>query len=611
MKAILVGFDAFDPFFFERLHNQGKTPHLSKYLDNSGYSPFQVSNPPQSEVSWTSIATGLNPGGHGLFDFVHRNLETYHLFVSLLPTKESLLGRIFSPPHKTETIFNAAVKVGYPAVSLWWPATFPAQLGSPVQTIPGLGTPDIFGQLGVGISYSVEPLYDKTNLKTRTDRLEPQGRNVYKACLAGPVKQNGTKISRATQSFQIDILQKDLARLSIGKQVIDLEVGIWSPVIEINFELGPLVSIKSLTRVIITQLQPNPALYFLPLQIHPLGSPWPYGTPQKMLRRIWKTQGPFLTSGWPQDTTALEEGFINEDQFLSLCSQIFTQRVRIFMTFLDSYHEGVLAGVFDSLDRVQHMFWKNRPEVIETWYLKLDDLAGKITAHIDNKIGRDKINLLFLSDHGFQNYDYKIHVNRWLINQGYLKLTSDSHSQDLSVVDWKTTQAYAIGLNSLYLNLNGREKLGSVTRDQKEVTLETIRKELLDWSGPDGKPVFQRIQTNTEAFYGPLAVIGPDLVLGFNPGYRASSETGLGGWGKQTIEKNAARWNGDHCFDSNEVPGVLFHNRGLGNFQNPSYSDIPAMTIEKNLGSPQSADPVISDEDQEILNERLKGLGYL
>ena len=121
MKTILVGFDAFDPNFFENLHNAGKTPHLSKYLASGSYSPFQVTNPPQSEVSWTSIATGLNPGGHGMFDFVHRNPKTYGQFVSLLPTKNSVLGTQFTPPYNAETIFEAAVKDGYPATSLWWP----------------------------------------------------------------------------------------------------------------------------------------------------------------------------------------------------------------------------------------------------------------------------------------------------------------------------------------------------------------------------------------------------------------------------------------------------------------------------------------------------------
>ena len=143
MRAILIGFDAFDPKFFERLHNEGKTPNLSKFVEDGDYSPFQVTNPAQSEVSWTSIATGMNPGGHGIFDFVHRNPESYGLYVSLLPTKKGLLGTQFTQPHNSETIFDAAVKGGYQSTSLWWPATFPARMQSPVRTIPGLGSPDI------------------------------------------------------------------------------------------------------------------------------------------------------------------------------------------------------------------------------------------------------------------------------------------------------------------------------------------------------------------------------------------------------------------------------------------------------------------------------------
>ncbi|MGB2964817.1 MAG: alkaline phosphatase family protein [Anaerolineales bacterium] len=611
MKTILVGFDAFDPLFFERLHNQGKTPNLSAFLEKSGYSSFRVSNPPQSEVSWTSIATGLNPGGHGIFDFVHRNPESYGLFVSLLPTKSSMLGTTFTLPHNAGTIFDAAVKDGYPASSLWWPATFPARLGSPVHTIPGLGTPDIFGQLGVGISYSIEPITDESSLKTRAACLHQQSKDIYAGTLTGPAQQNRPQSGNTILDFQLTIIDQEYGSLAIEKQTLELREGVWSPVIELSFKAGPLVSLKVVTQVILTNIQPEPTLYFLPLQLHPLGSPWPYGTPKGVLSKLWKTQGPFLTLGWPQDTTALEEGFITENQFLSLCAQIFKQRERIFMTMLDSYQEGLLGCVFDSLDRIQHMFWKTRPDIIESWYLKLDELAGRINTLLNTKSDGDHINLIFLSDHGFHNFDYKVNLNHWLINQGYLSLTNNPDTQTLSAVDWGTSRAYAIGLNSIYLNLDGREGQGTVTKLQKEETLESIRNGLLELAGPDGTQIFQRIQTNQEAFQGPLSEHGPDLVLGYAPGYRASADTGLGGWGDKTVEKNSDHWEADHCIDADAVPGVIFHNRGLKGFSKPSYTDIPALTLEKDLPAPPSPDPVLSDEDQEILRERLKGLGYL
>jgi len=87
MQTIILGFDAFDPTFCEKLLQEGSLPNLARFLTIDGYRRFEVTNPPQSEVSWTSIATGLNPGGHGIFDFVHRDPETYTPFVSLLPTK--------------------------------------------------------------------------------------------------------------------------------------------------------------------------------------------------------------------------------------------------------------------------------------------------------------------------------------------------------------------------------------------------------------------------------------------------------------------------------------------------------------------------------------------
>ena len=90
MRVVIIGLDAFEPRRFERLYEEGRLPNLARYVDVNAYARFAVSNPPQSEVSWTSIATGLNPGGHGMFDFVHRNPANYALNVSLLPTKSGI-----------------------------------------------------------------------------------------------------------------------------------------------------------------------------------------------------------------------------------------------------------------------------------------------------------------------------------------------------------------------------------------------------------------------------------------------------------------------------------------------------------------------------------------
>jgi predicted AlkP superfamily phosphohydrolase/phosphomutase len=60
MRTIIVGFDSFDPGVFESLHEAGRMPNLSRFLEQGGYSPLEVCSPPQTEVSWTSIATEVD-----------------------------------------------------------------------------------------------------------------------------------------------------------------------------------------------------------------------------------------------------------------------------------------------------------------------------------------------------------------------------------------------------------------------------------------------------------------------------------------------------------------------------------------------------------------------
>src|SRR5262249_12331144 len=65
---------------------------------------------------------------------------------------------------------------------------------------------------------------------------------------------------------------------------------------------------------------------------------------------------------------------------------------------------------------------------------------------------------------------------------------------------------------------------------------------------------------------------GPDLVVGYHPGYRASWETAVGRTDGEALSDNTRRWSGDHCVDPAAVPGVLFCNRRL--------TDAPAAIVD-------------------------------
>ena len=199
-----------------------------------------------------------------------------------------------------------------------------------------------------------------------------------------------------------------------------------------------------------------------------------------------------------------------------------------------------------------------------------------------------------------------------MIDNGYLAPKDENEAGNLRNVNWESSQAYGLGLNSIYLNLAGREGKGIVQPDRIESLTGEISEKLLAWQDANGKKIVQSVATKAEALSGPLTEYGPDLIVGYAPGFRASQQTGLGEWEVESIEKNLDHWSADHCIDPDSVPGVLFCNQGLANFPEPSYRDMPVLaTGEEIQGGGSAPPPTFSDEDQEILEERLKSLGYL
>ena len=605
MNTLILGFDSFDPAIFEELAGQNKLPNLEKFSQRGGYSKLDVCSPPQTEVSWTSIATGADPGGHGIFDFVHRDPASYTPYVSILPVRKNVAGDQFVPPYTAKTFFEEAADMGYAATALWWPAMFPARPALPVNTLPGLGTPDIRGQLGVGTLLTTE---DEQLKKTLVVRLTAEGKNRYSASLPGPQTQGRDGPRTIRLPVSLEVIDNASARLVIDQQQLELRLGEWSDIVEMRFKAGLLLNVYAISRFILTSLGDVTRVYVLPLQIHPLHSPWHYASSTSFSKKLWKATGPFLTLGWPQDTTGLEDGCITDNQFLDLCKSIFDRRTQILYHLMNDFREGVLAAIFDDLDRVQHMFFHNRMDIVQDWYRRLDHFVGDVNSRVDSWTG--KYRYLILSDHGFSRFEKKVHLNRWLLEMGYMSMKNGG--SDLNGVDWSKTRAYAVGLNSIYLNIVGREGQGIVSAEEVEQLLGEIKGKLLDWRDDDQISITQKIRLKHETYSGPYTRFGPDLVVGYSPGYRASAETGLGKVPNVPLERNTDHWGADHCMDADVVPGVIFANRELRDFGGISFRDIPFLAIGKHLDQSNLKPPSQSTgEGQKDLEERLKGLGYL
>jgi predicted AlkP superfamily phosphohydrolase/phosphomutase len=77
-KLIILGFDGADAKLTEKWMDEGKLPNLAKLRTQGAFSPLRPTIPSQTPVSWSTFSTGLNPGRHGVFDFLKRDPKTYH-----------------------------------------------------------------------------------------------------------------------------------------------------------------------------------------------------------------------------------------------------------------------------------------------------------------------------------------------------------------------------------------------------------------------------------------------------------------------------------------------------------------------------------------------------
>ena len=280
-----------------------------------------------------------------------------------------------------------------------------------------------------------------------------------------------------------------------------------------------------------------------------------------------------------EDTWALSnEGAIGKEEFLTQAYDIMDEREAMFDNALANTPRGVVACVFDTSDRVQHMFFRNLEDgVIEDLYRRMDRLLGKTMAHLD-----DETILFALSDHGFCAFRRAVNLNSWLHQNGYLALTGESTQSGryFAGVDWSRTRAYCLGLSGLYLNLRGRESCGIVAPGaEAEILKRELVAKLSGLRDEEHDDVAirrgHRLTGCQEIYLG----AAPDLIIGYNEGYRTSWDAAVGIVTALVIEDNPKAWSGDHCVDPVLVPGVLFSSRKIDS-EDPGIEDMAPTALD-------------------------------
>jgi predicted AlkP superfamily phosphohydrolase/phosphomutase len=384
--------------------------------------------------------------------------------------------------------------------------------------------------------------------------------------------------------------------ISTGGNVYKLEIagvshrlrpGEYSSWVKIAFRAAPGVQIHGIARFLITETDPEFSVYVTPIQIDPESPALPISHPGYYAAYLAKMLGSFATVGMAEDTWALNEGVIDERAFLEQAWSLLAEREAMFDNALQRTRRGVVACVFDTSDRVQHMFYRHfegrgDPKwqgAIADLYERMDRLVGKAMEKAD-----DPDTLLFvLSDHGFCSFRRAVNLNSWLHRNGYLALTGNATESGryFDNVDWTRTRAYCLGLSGLYLNLQGREAQGIVRPGAQAEALKRELSEKLSGLRDDesGQVAIRKIYATSELYRGPYLDAAPDMIIGYEEGYRTSWDAAVGRITERVIEDNPKAWSGDHCVDPLLVPGVLFCSRKIDS-EDPGIEDMAPTALQ-------------------------------
>ena len=179
-------------------------------------------------------------------------------------------------------------------------------------------------------------------------------------------------------------------------------------------------------------------------------------------------------------------------------------------------------------------------------YVDVDEFIGETLEKLP-----ENTTLVVMSDHGFTSWRRAMNLDTWLLENGYITLINPRRVTGIPYfgnVDWESTQAYAVGLNGVYINLRGREANGYVMPSDQDALSAEIAEKLLSFIDPStGEKAVTKVYHRDEVFAADGYLdIGPDLIVGFARGVSGSNESALGEFSTEIIFDNNLPWSGDH-----------------------------------------------------------------
>jgi len=542
----------------------GLLPTLARLQEQGAAGRLKSVLPVLSPAAWTSFATGVNPGRHGIFDFAQRAPDSYSLrLVTSRDIKAPTLWRILSDAGKRVIVVNV-------------PLTYPAETVNGTM-ITGLGTPE--RQV-----FTYPPQLSQT--------LRSGGYRVNKTVFYRP----GAEAAFLSDTYDFTQRVSDAALDLLSHE---------------QWDFGMVV----------------------------------FRDTDEMSHFFWKHMDASHPAHNPSTDAPFKNALLEYYQYLDRQTGRLIESV------------GADTDIVIMSDHGMGPLYKD--VYLNEWLRQRGDLAARVDLDrapggLLGQVGLTGANVsALLQRSGLARFE------RWLrasLGSKIRLLPANNRAVFPDAIDWPRTRAYSYGYHGqIFLNVKGREPVGTVDTGQDYDKLRSqIRESLQKLVDPeDLKPVVTDIIPQEQAFHGPYAHMGADLVIVMRDlayitrhGFEFSGQTGLvfsrpvsyesGGhrqfgmvflYGKSFhsgVSLNACsildlaptilhilgvappeRMDGDILYD--HLSDTLKSDRA------PSTSTSPSDDREQPYQADSKADDqvALSDDDEKELSDRLRNLGYL
>ncbi len=626
-RVVVLGIDGMDHRLLTQFMAEGRLPNFQRLAETGSFSALETTMPPLSPVAWSTFITGMDPGGHGIYDFLHRDPLTavpLESIYRLAPPGRSLTlgswvipisGGDYEAQRQGVAFWELLENAGVDTTIFRMPVNFPL-VETPGRSLSGMGTPDILGTHGTFSYYTDYPPQNMNDMTGGTVHLVDVVNNRVASQLVGPPNMfrrfptSNSRFRRSDEDIEYEnpeltidfevLLDPEAraAKIVVQDTELILNEGEWSDWVGVSFEAIPLlVNLGASARFYLQELRPDFKLYVTPLQVDPTNPAFPISTPDGWSAELAASVGRFYTQELPEDTKAFQEGIFSGHEFWEQSQFVYREQRQALDHVLDSFEDGLLFFYFSSVDQGAHMLYhymdREHPlheadddlrDGVQTLYEEMDEVVGRLVEFADQDPTYDTT-LVVMSDHGFSPFYWGVNLNSWLVEKGYVALQDPSQQGASPLflnVDWSRTTAYAVGLQGLYVNVRGREAQGIVAPGNEHAeVLDRLEQDLLDMVDErSGQSPVRLVFRTAEEWKGPNLDNAPDIIVGYSWGYRTSWDSPLGQFPREVFVDNDETWSGDHSIDYRLVPGVFLSNREIA-IENPSLDDLTVTVLDE------------------------------